>query len=124
MGYKYSPEILHTITRVLAGDPGVVKPRFAATAELTLHVWIDNLRITGPRKRVGLWGNTIMGNMRDCGATVGGHETLTARYEFIGVCFDHTAKTVSLSDKTLRKLRGVTHPTRFRWGNWKALRRM
>ncbi|KEG06395.1 TcC31.12 [Trypanosoma grayi] len=108
MGYKCSPEIVHTITRVLAGDPEVVKPRFAAPPELTLHVWIDNLRITGPRKSVELWGNTIMGNMRDCGATVGEHETLTTRYEFIGVCFNHTARTVSLSDKTLRKLKSAT----------------
>ncbi|KEG07825.1 target of rapamycin (TOR) kinase 1, partial [Trypanosoma grayi] len=80
----------------------------AAPPELTLHVWIDNLRITGPRKSVELWGNTIMGNMRDCGATVGEHEALTARYEFIGVCFNYTAKTASLSQKTLRKLKGVT----------------
>ncbi|KEG07058.1 rab1 small GTP-binding protein [Trypanosoma grayi] len=108
MGYKCSPEIAHTITRVLAGDPEVVKPRFASPTELTLHVWIDNIRIKGPRKSVELWGNTIMANMRECGATVGEHKAPTARCEFIGVCFNHTAKTVFLSDKTLRKLKSAT----------------
>ncbi|KEG08149.1 rab1 small GTP-binding protein [Trypanosoma grayi] len=103
MGYKCSPEIVHTISRVLAGDPEAVKPRFAAPPELTFHVWIGNIRITGPRKSVEPWGNAIMEYMRGCGATVGGHKAPTMRYEFIGVCFDHTARTVSPSDKTLRK---------------------
>ncbi|KEG08279.1 putative target of rapamycin (TOR) kinase 1 [Trypanosoma grayi] len=108
MGYKCSPEIVHTISRVLAGDPEVAKPRYAAPAELTLHVWMDNIRITGPRKSVESWGNIIMTNMRECGATVGGHEAPTARCESIGVCFSHTAKTVPLSEKTLRKLKSAT----------------
>ncbi|KEG05936.1 rab1 small GTP-binding protein [Trypanosoma grayi] len=38
IGYKCSPEIAYTISRVLAGDPEVVKPRYAAPPELTLHV--------------------------------------------------------------------------------------
>ncbi|KEG06907.1 target of rapamycin (TOR) kinase 1, partial [Trypanosoma grayi] len=108
MGYKCSPEILHTIAKVLAGDPEMVKPRYASPAELTLHVWIDNIRIKGPRRSVESWGNIIATNMRKCGATVGEHEAPTARYEFIGVCFHHTAKTVSLSDKASRKLKSAT----------------
>ncbi|KEG08683.1 TcC31.12 [Trypanosoma grayi] len=108
MGYKCSPEIAHAISRKLAGDPEVAKPRYAAPAELTLYVRIDNIRIGGPRKSVKSWGNSIMTDARYCGATVGEHKAPTARYEFIGVCFNHTAKTVSLSDKTLRKLKSAT----------------
>ncbi|KEG09059.1 putative target of rapamycin (TOR) kinase 1, partial [Trypanosoma grayi] len=72
MGYKCSPEIVHTIARVLAGGPEVLKPRFAAPPGLTLHVWIGNIRIAGPRKSVEGRGGTIMTNMRECCATVGG----------------------------------------------------
>ncbi|KEG08694.1 TcC31.12 [Trypanosoma grayi] len=56
MGYKCSPEIVHTITRVLVGDPKAVRPRCEATPELALHVWIDNIRITGPCKSVDFLG--------------------------------------------------------------------
>ncbi|ORC89559.1 uncharacterized protein TM35_000123340 [Trypanosoma theileri] len=33
MGYKCSPEILNTITRVLAGDPALVLPQYAAPTQ-------------------------------------------------------------------------------------------
>ncbi|KEG07071.1 TcC31.12 [Trypanosoma grayi] len=108
MGSKRGPEIAHTKARVLAGDRGAVKPPYAAPPESTLHVWKGNGRIRRPRKSVGIWGGIVEENMRECGAIAGGHEAPTARYEFIGFCFNHAAKTVFLSEKTLQKLKSVT----------------
>lgn len=44
MGYRVSLELLHTITRVIAGDREVVRPQFACDAALSITVWIDNVR--------------------------------------------------------------------------------
>ncbi|CCD21720.1 hypothetical protein ERJ75_000405400 [Trypanosoma vivax] len=47
MGRKCGPEVLHTVARVLAGDAAVVGSRYAAPKSLTIHVWVDNIRISG-----------------------------------------------------------------------------
>ncbi|ORC90666.1 uncharacterized protein TM35_000084640 [Trypanosoma theileri] len=104
MGYKCIPEILNTITRVLAGDPAMVLPQYAAPKELKIHVWIDNIRISGPHEKVEAWGQRILHNMQRCGVTIGEQQLKTKEYDFIGVHFNHKDNTVSLSEKTIKKL--------------------
>ncbi|ORC88597.1 uncharacterized protein TM35_000162350 [Trypanosoma theileri] len=41
MGFKCSPKILNTITRVLAGDPELVMPQYAAPQDLHIHPRMD-----------------------------------------------------------------------------------
>ncbi|KAH9599337.1 hypothetical protein LSM04_006470 [Trypanosoma melophagium] len=71
MGYRYSPELLNILARVLAGDPEMVLPQQAATKELKIHVWIDNIGIGGPHGTVQSWGRQIIHNMQGCGVTIG-----------------------------------------------------
>ncbi|ORC86506.1 uncharacterized protein TM35_000282220 [Trypanosoma theileri] len=108
MGYKCSPEIVNTITRVLAGDPAMVKPQYAAPKQLKIHVWIDNIRISGPHDKVENWGHQIAHNMQHCGVTIGEQHLKTKEYDFIGVHFNHKDHTVSLSAKTIRRLKEAT----------------
>ncbi|KAG8339591.1 hypothetical protein TRVL_09581 [Trypanosoma vivax] len=61
MGYKPSPEILHTVGRALAGDPEVVSSMCATPRPLKIHAWIDNVRISGPRQEVEKWGRAVPG---------------------------------------------------------------
>ncbi|ORC93273.1 uncharacterized protein TM35_000011500 [Trypanosoma theileri] len=105
MGYKCSLEILHTITRVLAGDPKIVKPQFAAPKELKVHVWIDSIRVSGSREMVDRWTKQIFQNMQQCEATIGEQEVITEKYEFIGVLFNHETQTISLGQKMIQKLK-------------------
>ncbi|ORC87494.1 uncharacterized protein TM35_000211000 [Trypanosoma theileri] len=105
MGYKCGPGILNTITRVLAGDPGSVKPQYAAPKELKIQVWFDNIRISGPHKKVEVWGQQILKNMQLCGATIGEEKPNTKEYDFIGAHFNHKNNKVSLSGKTIKRLR-------------------
>ncbi|ORC93291.1 uncharacterized protein TM35_000011680 [Trypanosoma theileri] len=107
MGYKCSSAILNTITRVLAGDPFLVLPQHAAPKELKIHVWIDNIRISGPHEKVEVWGKQILKNIQQCGATIGEQKLNTKEYDFIGVHFNHKNNTVSLSGKTIKRLQQV-----------------
>ncbi|ORC84925.1 uncharacterized protein TM35_000401920 [Trypanosoma theileri] len=104
MGYKCGPEILNTITRVLAGDPELVLPQYAAPQELHIHVWIDNIRISRLHEKVEAWGKQILHNMQHCGATIGEQKLKTKEYDFIGVHFNHKNHTVSSSKKTIKRL--------------------
>ncbi|KAH9598999.1 hypothetical protein LSM04_005535 [Trypanosoma melophagium] len=104
MGYKCSPEIINTIKRVLAGDSELVLPQYAAPKGLKIHVWIDNIRISGPDQKVDAWGKTIRKKMQQCGATIGEQKLNTKEYDFIGVHFNHKDNTVTLSEKTIQRL--------------------
>ncbi|ORC85418.1 putative target of rapamycin (TOR) kinase 1 [Trypanosoma theileri] len=64
MGYKCSPEILNTITRVFSGEPELVMPQYAAPKKLKIQVWIDDTRISGPYGKVKAWGEQVLHNMQ------------------------------------------------------------
>ncbi|KPA74858.1 hypothetical protein ABB37_08870 [Leptomonas pyrrhocoris] len=102
MGYRVSPEILHTVTRVLAGDPEVVQPQFACDAALQLTVWIDNVRAVGDSERVRAWFHRTLQNAASVGATVGESCVGSPVHNFLGVRFDHEHRTVSMGEKFLR----------------------
>ncbi|ORC92306.1 uncharacterized protein TM35_000045200 [Trypanosoma theileri] len=104
MGYKCSPEISNTITLVLVGDPELVMSQYAAPQDLHIHIWIGNIRISGPHKKVEAWGKHILKNVQHCGATIGEQQLNTKEYGFIGAYLNHKNHTVSLSDKTIKRL--------------------
>ncbi|KAH8615221.1 hypothetical protein ERJ75_000593200 [Trypanosoma vivax] len=105
MGYKRSPQMLHTATRALAGDHAIVSSRCAAPQSLKIHVWIDNIQIGGPRRNVEKRGRVATQNARQCAATLGESNCLAKKHEFIGVHFGCETGTVCQSQKTIRKLR-------------------
>ncbi|EKG06756.1 RNA-binding protein, putative, partial [Trypanosoma cruzi] len=101
MGHKAGPEILRIITSTIAGVTTVVGPLRTAIPLARGDVWIDDVRIPGSKSGVALWEAQVLRNAdgrhdredRESGAT---------QYTFLGVQFDRTHQTVSLSDKFVR----------------------
>ena len=48
MGHRCAPEVMHTITSVLAGDPGVCKPE-AIFAKSGIDIYIDGVRFAASK---------------------------------------------------------------------------
>ncbi|ORC87264.1 target of rapamycin (TOR) kinase 1 [Trypanosoma theileri] len=107
MGYKVSPEILQTVTSVIAGVPEMVKPTWAAPCELRLDVWIDNIRISGNSQEVVKWEQQVRRRADECRATIGEVISVAHSYTFLGVVFDHSSRTVGLSTKCIGKLQDI-----------------
>ncbi|KAG8339130.1 hypothetical protein TRVL_10043 [Trypanosoma vivax] len=105
MGCICGPEMLHTVARVLAGDPAVVSLRYAAPKSLKIHAWIGNVRISGPRQKMGKQGRVVTQNVRQCGAALGEDNCLAKNYGLIGAPFNRETATVRLSQKAIRKFR-------------------
>ena len=101
MGHCIMPEIMQTITNVLAGNQLYVKPEYAV--HVPVHVWIDNIRHYGGRALLRVAQAALRDNARALGLELNIDE-ISDRYVFIGVLFDHRAKTVRVADKTLDKL--------------------
>ncbi|KAF8291000.1 hypothetical protein TcBrA4_0114960 [Trypanosoma cruzi] len=55
MGYKAGPEILQIITSAIAGVTTVAHALRAAPPLVRIDVWIDNIRIAGPKSDVTFW---------------------------------------------------------------------
>lgn len=108
MGYKCSPEILNTVSRVLAGEAQVVKEQFAAPRDIRIDVWIDNIRLCGDRKSVADWEKRVYYNMEVCKVTLGEKVRVSEKYDFLGVSFDRKAKTVALTERNVEKLKQGT----------------
>ncbi len=106
MGHTVAPELMQIITSILAGHPDYVKPEFAAPPTVTVHIWIDNIRWTGPRRDVARASAAADRLAAAANVTWKAEDTrdLVTRYEFIGVAFDHDARTVSLSGKNATRL--------------------
>ncbi|CCD19218.1 hypothetical protein, conserved [Trypanosoma vivax Y486] len=107
MGYKGSPQMLHTATRVLVRDHAIVSSRCAAPQSLKIHVCIDSIRICGPWRGVEKRSRIASRNARQCGTALGESNYLSKKHEFIGVHFGRETGTVCQSQKTIRKLREV-----------------
>ncbi|KAF8286760.1 diacylglycerol kinase-like protein [Trypanosoma cruzi] len=71
MGYKAGPEILQIITSAIAVVTTVVHRLWAAPPLVRIDVWIDNMRIAGPKSDVTLWEAQVLRNADSCHATMG-----------------------------------------------------
>ncbi|KAH8614688.1 hypothetical protein ERJ75_000666200 [Trypanosoma vivax] len=97
--------MLHVVMRALAHDTAVVSLRNAATRSLKIRAWIDNIRISGPRRGVEKRGRAATQSLRQCGAMLGEGNCLAKKRVFIAASFDHETGTMCLSKKAIRKLR-------------------
>jgi hypothetical protein len=86
MGSRVGPEVLHTVTCVIAGDRGVVKPQYASAPALSITVWIDNVRAAGNRGEVLKWFGATLRTAAYVGATIGEGTALEDECSFEGKC--------------------------------------
>lgn len=105
MGHTCAPELMHTLAAVAAGDPLFVTPEHA-TRGVVVHVWVDNIRYTGPQEAVSRETSRLDGTAAACNITWKPEDSVSCglKYDFIGVTFDHSADTVTPSAKLVRKL--------------------
>ncbi|ESS55450.1 hypothetical protein TCDM_13078 [Trypanosoma cruzi Dm28c] len=109
MGYKAGPEILQIIiTSAIAVLTTVVHRLWAAPPSVRIDVWIDNMRIAGPKSDATLWEAQVLCNADSCHASMGEErESGATQYTFLGVQFDPTHRAVSLSDGFVRFVRAM-----------------
>ncbi|KAJ9471694.1 hypothetical protein DIPPA_13254 [Diplonema papillatum] len=105
MGHSCAPEIMHTLAAVAGGHADYVLPQFAER-DVTVDIWVDNIRYAGKRSAVQLATRRLDQTAADCDLTWKPSDSQTAatRYEFIGVDWDHVAHRVAVSRKLRRKL--------------------
>ncbi len=106
MGHSAAPEFMHAVTSILAGHPAFVLPEFAAPADVSVDVWIDNIRWSGSAAAVAVASRAAdelavatnvtwkPSDTRDC----------VTEYEFIGGAFNHDLHRVALSGKNATRL--------------------
>ncbi|KAG8339587.1 hypothetical protein TRVL_09583 [Trypanosoma vivax] len=104
-GYERRPEMLHTVARVLVGDPAVMGSKYAPPRSLKIHVRIDSIRTSVWQQDVEKWGRVVTRNARQCGTALGESNCLAEKCEFIGAPFSHETDTVCLSQRPIGKLR-------------------
>ena len=105
MGHSCAPELMHTITAVIGGDPAYVQEKHVAQG-VTVHTWIDGVRLCGSRDDVVAATKRMDSRASSCGITWKPEDSVTASesYVFIGVDFKHTSSSVTPSPKLLDKI--------------------
>jgi hypothetical protein len=108
MGHTGAPEIMQTLTSVVAGDPTFCRTAesFAFTSPGSIAVWIDGIRFTGAMADVKAAAKFVDIRAKRFGVTFKATESKDAvlEYEFIGVNWNHKDHTVALSAKNMRRL--------------------
>jgi hypothetical protein len=109
MGYKPSAEIMQMVTEVIAGCPKAIRPecgRHVVSPHVIskIDVWVDGFRGAGSAKQCRRMLDIVTSNAQFVGATFKEPPSVSKRYDFIGVDFNHDAKKVSVAKKTRKKL--------------------
>ena len=105
MGHRCAPEVMHTITSVLAGDPGVCKPE-ASFAKSNVDIYIDGIRYTASKEEAIGYAKRIDSRCREANGAFKEHGSPPElEYVFNGVNYDHIVHKVSLGPRVLLKLR-------------------
>jgi hypothetical protein len=108
MGLSSAPELMHTITATLAGDPLYAKPSASAPKGVTTKIWIDNVQATGGRAAVESYLQSFDATVARCKATLSADDSYCGTtYKFLGVIFDHKSHTVSCSSKIPSRVKNV-----------------
>ena len=111
MGLVTAPEIMHLRMCVAAGHPDYVRPEFAAR-DVTVDVWIDNVRFAGEPDDVRRAAEAFDSVAAAAHMTLNHADAVEGtKYTFLGVHFDHEAGAVQLGEKIARKLRRPTWTT-------------
>ena len=109
MGSKPAAEIMQIITEIIAGCPHaidnahaerIVPPNFVRK----IDVWIDGLRGAGTKKGCARMLDIVIKNAAHFGATFKEPPSVSSRYDFIGVDFNHDTSSVTVAKKTRAKL--------------------
>ncbi len=106
MGHKNAAELMQILTETIAGCPHATTDATHQTHPALVHdVWVDNLRLAGAARHVASAREIVARNAAHCGVTFKepGLE-ITKQYDFIGVTFDHAARTVCVAPKTVAKI--------------------
>ena len=108
MGHSCAPELMHTITAVIGGDTDYVRDEYAMK-EVTVHTWIDGVRLCGTRGDVVTATKRMDARAANCRVTWKPEDSVTASesYVFIGVSFEHAKNSVTPSPKLIKKLFSV-----------------
>ncbi|KAJ9447351.1 hypothetical protein DIPPA_60709 [Diplonema papillatum] len=96
---------MHTLAAVSAGHPDFVRSEFAET-KVVVDVWIDNIRYTGPKAEVRRATHRLDRTAEEYCLTwkEADSTTAVARYDFIGVRWNHSTREVAVSQKLKKKL--------------------
>lgn len=103
MGHTSAPECQHLVAQTVAGDPLVVQPKFA-TKGVRIRTWIDGFKVSGSSQKVEAAMTKIDATALEVSVTFKEKAPPSNLNEFIGVSWDHAAKTVAVAPKTLKKL--------------------
>ena len=68
MGHACAPELMHTITAVIGGHSSFVRAEYALR-DVSVHVWIDGIRLSGSKDRVLAETRRMDARATMCGAT-------------------------------------------------------
>jgi hypothetical protein len=106
MGHVAAPEYMHALTAILAGHEDYVTPQYKVHPGVTTHIWIDNIRWTGPCNHVVQARKMADGLAKTAGATWKPADTKNEvrAYDWLGVTFNHEDHTVGLSGRNATKL--------------------
>ena len=105
MGHCCAPEIMHTLTACVAGDPSYVRAECAAQ-DVQVHIWVDNVRYTGTQEAICRESSRLDTAAQLHNVTWKAAESFTnvKQYDFIGVYFNHHTHTVRPTQKLLKKV--------------------
>ena len=112
MGHIVSAELMQLAMEVICGCTRAIDTAHStkfANPRLRVDVWVDNVRAAGTRADCEQTRARIVRCAEYVGAVFKEGPDVLTRYTFIGVSFNHDAKTVRVAKKTLDKI-GTTAP--------------
>lgn len=111
MGHVCAPEVMHTLMRVLAGDPTACVAGKAFMGG-KIHVFVDGVRFSGSKALCEEYQAFVDERAAQAGCTFKDSESYTGRtYDFCGVRYDHIANKVALTERMRVKCRESTWET-------------
>ena len=102
MGHVLSAEIQHIITCIAAGHRDYVDPDIATQCP-HIAVWIDGIRYAGSSNLVAAANRNLERTCDELKIAMR-HGQFSLQYDFVGMHFDHTDRTVRIASKTADKL--------------------
>ena len=104
MGHRCAPEVMHTITATIAGDPEFCLEREAFAGRFKADVYVDGLRYAGTKEQVVQYIDFIEDRAQRVGATFkdSGAEPMK-NYVINGVFYCHEGK-VKMGPKIVKKM--------------------
>ena len=114
---------MQTLGAAAAGHPDYVQPRYAIDPEVECDIWVDNVRYSGPREKVRTAAAGLDDIAKRCNITWKPEDTFdnAQQYDFVGISFNHSTRTVQPSEKIITKLNAVDFEAPVTAGDIEAL---